>query len=74
MAKKTEAIREIAGKLGLKMSYKETEIMSIGQAYVSSPIVVLGIEGLIKVVNNFKYLGAFCSANGTNVKDAEQQN
>ena len=28
MAKTTEAIREIAGKLGLKMSYKKTEIMS----------------------------------------------
>ena len=30
MANTTEAIRAIAGKLGLKMSYKKTEIMSIG--------------------------------------------
>ena len=32
MANTTEAIRAIAGKLGLKMSYKKTEIMSIEQA------------------------------------------
>ena len=43
--------------------------MSIGQASVSNPTVPLGNEGLIKVVDHFKYLGAFCSANGTNVKE-----
>ena len=31
----------IAGKLGLKMSYKKTEIMSIRQAIVSNPVVSL---------------------------------
>ena len=43
--------------------------MSIGQASVFSPIVPLGNEGLIKVMGHFQYLGAFCSANGTNVKE-----
>ena len=43
--------------------------MSIGQASVSNPKVPLGNEGLIKVMDHFKYLGAFCSANGTNVKE-----
>ena len=62
MANTTEAIRAFAGKLCLKMSYKKTEIMSIGQASGSNPIVPLGDEGLIKVVDHFKYLGAFCSA------------
>ena len=49
MIKTTEAIREIAGKLGLKMSYKKTEIMSIGQASAFNPIVPLSIEVHIKV-------------------------
>ena len=69
MANTTEAIRAIAGKLGLKMSYKKTAIMSIGQASGSNSIVPLGNKGLIKVVDCFKYLGAFCSADGTNVKE-----
>ena len=69
MANTTEAIRAIAGKLGLEMSYKKTEIMSIGQASASNPIVPLGNEGRIKVVSYFKYLGAFCSADGTNFKE-----
>ena len=43
--------------------------MSIGQASVSNPKVPLGNEGLIKVMDHFKYLGAFCSANATNVKE-----
>ena len=34
-----------------------------------SPIDPPGDEGLIKVVDHFQYLGAFCSANGTNVKE-----
>ena len=38
MAKTTEAIRAIAWKLGLKMSYIKTEIMSIGQASGSNLI------------------------------------
>ena len=33
----------------------------------SNPIVPLGNEGLIKVVDHFRYLGAFCGADGTNV-------
>ena len=49
--------------------YKKTEIMSIGQASGSNPIVPLGNEGLIKVVDHSKYLGAVCSANGTNIKE-----
>ena len=69
MAKTTEAIRATAGKLDLQMSYKKTAIMSVGQASVPNPIVLLGNEGLIKVVDNFKYLAAFCSANGTNFKE-----
>ena len=68
MARTTAAIRAIAGKLGLKMSYKKTQIIPIGQASGSNPNVPLGNEGLIKVVDHFKYLGAFCSADGTNVK------
>ena len=66
MAKKTEAICAIAGIFGLEMCYKKTEIMSIGQASDSNPIVPLGQEVIIKAVNHFKYLGAFCSADGTN--------
>ena len=73
MAKTTEAIREIAGKLGLKMSYKKTEIMSIRRASISNPTVPLGNEGLIKVVDHFKYLGAFYSANVTNVKELNRR-
>ena len=73
MAKTTEAICEIARKLGLKMSHKKTEVMSIGQASVSNHIVPPGNGGLIKVVNNFKYLEAFCSANGTNVKQLDSR-
>ena len=58
MAKTTEAIREIAEKLGLKMSYNKTEIMSIGQASGYNPIVplALGNDGLIKVVGHFSTL------------------
>ena len=59
---------QTAEKLGLKMGYKKTEIMSIGQVSVTNPIVPLGNEGLIKAVDHSKYLEAFCSANGTNVK------
>ena len=53
------------------MSFKKTELMTIGKstasAYTpsSTPIVPLGNEGNIKVVEHFKYLGAFCSADGT---------
>ena len=67
----TEAIRSLAGKLGLHMSFKKTELMTIGKstasAYTpsSTPIVPLGNEGNIKVVEHFKYLAAFCSADGT---------
>ena len=57
IAQITEAIRDIAGKLGLKMSNKKTEIMSIGRASVSNPVVPLGNEGIIKVVDHFRYLG-----------------
>ena len=72
MAETTEAIRDIAGKLGLKISYnmyKKTEIMSIGGASVSNPVVPFGNEGITSVVDHFKYLGAFCSGDGTNTKE-----
>ena len=59
MAETTEAIRVTAGKLGLQMSFKKTEIMPLGQASVPNPIVPLGNEGHIKVVQHFKYLGAY---------------
>ena len=29
----------------------------------------MGDEGLIKVVDHFKYLGAYCSADGSNAKE-----
>ncbi|XP_072018451.1 uncharacterized protein [Amphiura filiformis] len=52
------------------MSYKKTEIMSIGRSSVTKPAVPLGNEGLIKVVDHFKYLGAqYCSDDGSNTKE-----
>ena len=69
MAETTEAIRNIAGKLGLQMSYKKTEILPIGSATTLNPVVPLGDEGNIKVVDHFKYLGAYCSADGSNTKE-----
>lgn len=50
MAETTEAIRKTAGRLGLKMSFKKTEIMPLGQPG-STPSVPMGNEGLITVVN-----------------------
>ena len=44
MAVTTEAIRNIAGKLGLQMSHKKTDILPIGSATTSNPIVPLGEE------------------------------
>ena len=46
MAETTEAIPDIAGKLGLKLSYKKNDILSIGRASVSNPVVPLGNEGM----------------------------
>ena len=69
MAKTTEAIRKICRETWSQDELQKTAIMSIGQASVPNPIVLLGNEGLIKVVDHFIYLGAFCSANGTNVKE-----
>ena len=43
--------------------------MSIGRASVANPVVPLGNEGLIKVVDHFKYPELFCSGNGTNTKE-----
>ncbi len=71
MAETTEAIRSLAGKLGLHMSFMKTELMTIGKSTASAstpsstPIVPLGNEGNIKVVEHFKYLGTFCSADRT---------
>ena len=69
MANTTEAIRATAGKLGLKMSFKKTEILPIGHSCTTPHTVPLGDEGNIKVVQHFKYLGAYCSADGTNTKE-----
>ena len=40
--------------------------MSIGKSTSPNPIVPLGNEGNINVVEHFKYLGAFSSAKGAN--------
>ena len=64
----TKAIRVTAGNFGLQMSFKKTEIMSVSQARVPNHIVLLGNEGHIKVVQHFKYLGAYCNWNGANTK------
>ena len=70
MAKTTEAIRVAAGKLGLQMSFKKTEILpSQHQSSNTTPAVPLGNEGIIKVVDHFKYLGAYSSADGSNAKE-----
>ena len=67
MAETTEAIRVAAGKLGLQMSFKKTEILPIQlQSSKATPAVPLGNEGIIKVVDHFKYLGAYSSADGSN--------
>ena len=58
-------VRKTTGKSGLKMSYKKKEIIFIRQASKANLIVPLGNEGLIKVVDHFKYLGAFCSMGPT---------
>ena len=70
MAETTEAIRVAAGKLGLQMSFKKTEILPIQhQSSKTTPAVPLGNEGIIKVVDHFKYLGAYSSADGSNAKE-----
>ena len=56
MTDTTEAIRKSAGKLGLMMSYRKTEILTVGPSSPQSPSVPLGNEGNIKVVDHFKYL------------------
>ena len=70
MAETTKAIRATEGKLGLQMSFKKTEILQIGrQPSKTVPSIPLGNEGITKVVDHFKYLGAYCSADGTNAKE-----
>ena len=70
MAETTEAIRVAAGKLGLQMSFKKTEILPIQhQSSKTTPAVPLANEGIIKVVDHFKYLGAYSSADGFNAKE-----
>ena len=51
------------------MSFKKTEIMPVSRTRTTDPSVPLGNEGLIKAVNHFKYLGAFCSGDGTILKE-----
>ena len=70
MAETAEAISATAGKLGLQMGFQKTEILPI--CCVPSkkvPAIPLGNEGTIKVVDHFKYLGAYCSADDTNTKE-----
>ena len=55
------------------MSFKKTELMSIVKSTSLNPIVPLGNEGNIKVVERFKYLGAFSSADDTNIKDLNKR-
>ena len=70
MAETTEAIRATAGKLGLHMSFKKTKILPIQhQSSKITPAVPLGNEGIIKVVDHLKYLGAYSSADGSNAKE-----
>ena len=70
MAETTEAIRAAAGKLGLQMSFKKTEILPIQhQSSKTTPAVPLENEGIIKLVDHFKYLGAYNSADGSNAKE-----
>ena len=55
MAETTGAIRATAGKLGLQMSFKKTEILPIHrQPRITIPAVPLENEGIIKVVDHFK--------------------
>ena len=69
MAETTVAIRTTAGILALHTSFKKTELMPTGKSTSPNPIVPLGNEGHIKVLEHFKYLGAFSSAGGTHVKE-----
>ena len=61
-AEATEAIRATAGKLGLCL--KSCQKVNL----TTAPSVPFGKEGIIKGVDHFKYLGDYCSANGTNTK------
>ena len=52
------------------MSFKKIELMFICKSTSHNPIVPLENEGNIKVVvEHFKYLEAFSSADGTNIKE-----
>ena len=52
------------------MSFKKTEILPIQhQSSKTTPAVPLGNEGIVKVVDHFKYLGAYSSADGSNAKE-----
>ena len=73
MAETTEAIRTTAEKLGLHMRFKKTKLMSIGKSTSPNPIFPLGNEGNINVVEHFKYLGGFSSADDTNFKELKNK-
>ena len=52
------------------MSFKKTEILPIQhQSSKTTPAVPLGNEGIIKVIDHLKYLGAYSSADGSNAKE-----
>ena len=69
MANTTEAIRATAGKLGFEDGLQENRDSANWSLLHNTPTVPLGDEGNIKVVQHFKYLGAYCSADGTNTKE-----
>ena len=69
MAETTEAMC-YSRKTGLQMSFKKTEILSMGRKPSKTvPAVPLGKEGIIQVVDHFKYLGAYCTTDDTNAKE-----
>ena len=51
------------------MSFKKTEIMSVGHNPQKDVTVPLGDEGNIKVVDHFKYMGAYSNSDGNNTKE-----
>ena len=62
MAEAHEATCATAGKLGLCL--KSCQKVNL----TTAPSVPFGKEGIIKVVDHFKYLGDYYSADGTTIK------
>ena len=47
--------------------------MSVGRARASNPSIPLGDEGIIKVVDHFKYIRAYGSADGSNSNESNNR-